>query len=149
MQTNEHRQMLYEKMKEIMSRDRTKNHILPLSKFGLMQITRQRVRPEMHIETQETCPSCNGTGKVESTILFTDTIFNTLKRVVADYKLKSLTLKTHPFVSAYVNKGIIKSLRKEWSKKLQCQIKITPALSCNLMDFKIYDKNGDEVLFTD
>jgi ribonuclease G len=149
MQTNEHKQMLYEKMKEIMSRDRTKNHILPLSKFGLMQITRQRVRPEMHIDTQETCPSCLGTGKVESTILYTETIRHTLKRVISDYKLKALTLQTHPFIAAYVNKGILNSVRKQWSKEFKCQITVKPTISCNLMEFKIFDRNGDEVLFTD
>jgi ribonuclease G len=71
MHTNEHKQMVYERMKEAMAKDRTKNHILPLSKFGLMQITRQRVRPEMHIDTRENCPTCQGSGKVESTVLFT------------------------------------------------------------------------------
>ena len=69
MQKSEHRQKVFERMKEAMNADRTKHNILPLSKFGLMQITRQRVRPELAIETNETCPTCFGTGKIAPAIL--------------------------------------------------------------------------------
>ncbi len=149
MNTNEHRQMLYDRMKEIMSKDRTKNHILPLSKFGLMQITRQRVRPEMHIETVEKCPCCLGTGEVESTILFTETILNSLRKVIAEYKLKFIDVKVHPFVEAYINKGYFNSVRKGWIKDLKCELKVSPSLACNLLDVKLFDKNGDEIVFTE
>jgi len=148
MHSNEHKQLLYEKMKEFMGKDRAKNHILPLSKFGLMQITRQRVRPEMHIETIETCPSCLGTGKVESTLLFTDTIKLQLKLVLDKYKLKQITLITHPFIAAYLNKGFFSPIRRSWGKELNCKIKVKPSLSNNLLEYKVFDKNGDEVDFT-
>lgn len=146
MHSNEHKQMVYERMKEAMSSDRTKNHILPLSKFGLMQITRQRVRPEMHIETTEYCPTCHGTGKVESTVLFTETIRQQLVKLVEKYKLPFLSLVTHPFVAAYINKGLLNNLRKQWEKELKIRLKVTPAISVNLLDFKVFDKNGDELL---
>ncbi|MGC9344175.1 MAG: ribonuclease E/G, partial [Bacteroidales bacterium] len=146
MHTNEHKQMVYERMKEAMAKDRTKNHILPLSKFGLMQITRQRVRPEMHIETTEKCPSCLGSGKVESTVLFTETIHQHLRSLVEKYKLKYISLVTHPFVAAYLNKGLINSIAKKWSKELQCKIKVSSLVSMTMMDYKIFDKNGDEIL---
>ncbi len=146
MHTNEHKQMVYERMKEAMGRDRTKNHILPLSKFGLMQITRQRVRPEMHIDTREACPTCHGSGKVESTILFTEIIFNGLRQMVSKYGLKQLKLVTHPYVAAYLNKGLLKSIRRKWSKDLKCTIAIGEQISVNLLEFKVFDKNGDEIL---
>lgn len=146
MNNNEHKQRVYERMKDAMSKDRTKNHILPLSKFGLMQITRQRVRPEMHIETQENCPTCLGTGKVESTVLFTETIKENLRRMVEKYKLKYITLITHPFIAAYINKGLLKSIRSRWSKELNCKIKVSSQVSLNLLEYKVFDKNGDEVL---
>ncbi len=148
MHSNEHKQALYEKMKEIMARDRAKNHILPLSKFGLMQITRQRVRPEMNIETNETCPSCLGTGKVEPTILYTDTIKHQLQQIIEKYKLKRITLRTHPFVAAYLNKGWLNPVRKSWSKELGCSITVKESISNTLLDFKVFDKNGDEVEFS-
>lgn len=146
MHSNENRQMLYDRMKEGMAIDRTKNHILPLSKFGLMQITRQRVRPEMHIETTEACPSCLGTGKVESTVLHTEILEQHLIEIQEKYKLKFVSLRVHPFIAAYVNKGWFKSLRREWSKKLGMKIKVNEAASINLLDFKIFDKNGDELI---
>ncbi len=149
MNSNDHKQMVYERMKEMMARDKTKHHILPLSKFGLMQITRQRVRPEMHIETMEKCPACLGTGKVESTVLFTETIKNTLARVMTEYKLPYVHLMTHPFVAAYINKGLLNSIRKEWSKELGTTLKVTSSISINMLEFKIFDKNGDEILFTE
>jgi ribonuclease G len=148
MHSNEHKQMLYEKMKEIMAKDRAKNHILPLSKFGLMQITRQRVRPEMHIETNESCPSCLGTGKVESTLLFTDTIKMQLKMILDKYHLKQISLRTHPFIAAYLNEGFFNPIRKAWSKELGCKISVTSSLSNNLLEYKVFDKNGDEVDFS-
>jgi ribonuclease G len=148
MHSNEHKQAVYEKMKDIMAKDRAKNHILPLSKFGLMQITRQRVRPEMNIETNETCPSCLGTGKVESTILYTDTIKNQLKQIIEKYKLKQITLRTHPFIAAYLNKGLFNPIRKSWSKELGCSIMVKESIANTLLDFKIFDRNGDELEFT-
>ncbi len=149
MNSSDHRQMVYERMKEIMAKDKTKHHILPLSKFGLLQITRQRVRPEMHIETMEKCPACLGTGKVESTVLFTETIKNTLVRVMDEYKLKYIHISAHPFVAAYLNKGLFNSVRKEWSKEFGTVIKVTSSISINILEFKLFDKNGDEILFTD
>ena len=64
----EDRQMLYERMCKNMQKDRARHNILPLSKFGLMQITRQRVRPAMDVNVEETCPTCNGTGKIKSSL---------------------------------------------------------------------------------
>ena len=147
MHSNEHKQLLYDKMKDLMAKDRTKNHILPLSKFGLMQITRQRVRPEMHIDTMENCPSCLGTGKVEPTFLFTDTIKNNLKIIQDKYHLKHIILKVHPFIASYLNKGVFSSIRKSWGKDLGCRIKVIPVLSLNLLDYKVVDKDGIEIEF--
>lgn len=146
MHTNEHKQMLYDRMKEAMSADRTKNHILPLSKFGLMQITRQRVRPEMHIETTETCPTCLGSGKVESTVLFTETLRQKLLKINSRFGQKYLSVRTHPFVAAYINKGLFGSLRKKWASEMNIKLKVNPSTSLNMLEFKVFDKNGDELL---
>ena len=144
--SNENKQLLYDRMKDGMSKDRTKNHILPLSKFGLMQITRQRVRPEMHIETTEACPTCHGSGEVESTLLHTEVIRQQLINVMEKYKVKQISLRVHPFLEAFINKGLFKSLKKEWSKELGVKLIINSASSVNLLDFKIFDKNGDELI---
>ncbi len=93
MQSSENKQQLYDKMKEVMASDRTKHNILPLTKFGLMQITRQRVRPEMNIVTDEKCPSCQGTGETKPTILFTDELENGLAFIVDKIKTRQLISK--------------------------------------------------------
>ena len=149
MHTAEHRQLVYDKMKDLMAKDRTKNHILPLSKFGLMQITRQRVRPEMHIETAENCPSCNGTGKVEPTILFTDTVKDKLELIQDKFKLKNIILKVHPFVASYLNQGLFSSLKGKWVKELNCKIDVVPVLSLGILEYKVFAKEGTEIELPD
>ena len=105
MQQAEHRQKLFEKMKAAMETDRAKHTILPLSKFGLMQITRQRVRPEMTVTTTETCPVCHGTGKAEAAILLIDKIEDKLEYLAKEKKARFVELKVHPFIEAYLTKG--------------------------------------------
>lgn len=146
MHDGNHKQMVYERMKEAMSKDRTKHNILPLSKFGIMQITRQRVRPAMYIETVETCPACHGSGKVEPTVIFTDIIFNALRQVIDKYKLNYISLSVHPFIEAFLNRGLISSLRKKWSKKLGCKLKVSPMYALHLLEYKLFDVNGDEII---
>ncbi|MCT4601980.1 MAG: Rne/Rng family ribonuclease [Marinifilum sp.] len=144
MHSAENRQKVFERMKEVMGLDRTKHNILPLSKFGLMQITRQRVRPEMNIEIQETCPSCLGSGKISPAVLLTDQIEEKLKSV-AERGEKKLTLKVHPFVAAYINKGFWKNLRKQWQSKLGIKLVVKEIPSYDLLFFKIFDNNNQEI----
>lgn len=144
MQNPDHRQNVYDKMKEAMASDRTKHNILPLSKFGLMQITRQRVRPEMHIETTEKCPSCLGTGTVAPTILFTEEIDNRVRFVVEQLKLKNLTLWVHPYVYAYLKSGFPSKIMR-WKWQLGFGIKVKPSDSIALLEFRIIDQNNKKV----
>ena len=92
----EDRQMLYERMCKNMQKDRARHNILPLSKFGLMQITRQRVRPAMDVNVEETCPTCNGTGKIKSSILFTDQLERKIDRLVNKIGIAKFYLHVHP-----------------------------------------------------
>ncbi|MFO7934163.1 MAG: Rne/Rng family ribonuclease [Bacteroidales bacterium] len=144
MHRNEHRQKVYEQMKETMSRDKTKHNILPLSKFGLMQITRQRVRPEMHIETAETCPTCRGSGKVQPPILFPELVKNELSTLVKEHKLSRVQVHLHPFVSCFLKKGI-QSQEKKWRRELGCKVKIHPSESLHFLEYRVYDETGKEL----
>lgn len=103
----ESRQKLYERMVENMRNDRARHNILPLSKFGLMQITRQRVRPAMDVTVEETCPTCGGSGKIKSSLLFTDTLESKISFLVNNLNIKKFRLHVHPFVAAYINQGIV------------------------------------------
>lgn len=123
MDTADHRQKLYKRVQELMASDRAKHNILPVTKFGLMQITRQRVRPAMEINTSEKCPSCDGTGKIAPSLLFTENIENQLAFFAHEKKLKNVFLEVHPFVEAYLTKGL-SSKAKKWSKKYKCRLNV-------------------------
>jgi ribonuclease G len=144
MQDNDHKQKVFDKMKEAMASDRTKHNILPLSKFGLMQITRQRVRPEMHIATEEKCPSCLGTGVVSPSILFTDQIENSLRLAVQTQKLKKMTLRVHPYLYAYITKGFPSMIMK-WRWKYGFGIKVQPSDALAFLEFKITDNKNKKI----
>jgi ribonuclease G len=144
MQTSENKQALYEKMKEIMANDRTKHNILPLSKFGLMQITRQRVRPEMDIVTDEKCPSCQGTGQTRPTILFTDELENSLSFIVGKIKTRSIILNVHPFVASFLKKGLIPLCRK-WNLKYRILLKVQAVTSYHMLEYHFFDRYDNEI----
>jgi len=145
MQTNDHKQKVFERMKEAMQSDRTKHNILPLSKFGLMQITRQRVRPEMHIETTEKCPSCGGTGEITPSILFIDELENHLRYILEKKKYGSITIKVHHYVGAFLKKGF-PSRKLKWLLKYRCWVRIEPISSYDFLEFHFIDPKGDEIL---
>ncbi|MBD5237416.1 MAG: Rne/Rng family ribonuclease [Bacteroidales bacterium] len=140
----EHRQALYDHMKEVMANDRARHNILPLSKFGLMQITRQRVRPALDITTNETCPSCFGKGEVQPSILFTDKLEEKLDYLVNSLKVKKFILYIHPFVEAYVKKGMF-SLYGKWKRRFGRGLKIVPDQSLAYLEYRVIDQYGKEV----
>jgi ribonuclease G len=144
MQSGENKQQLYDKMKEIMSGDRTKHNILPLTKFGLMQITRQRVRPEMNIVTDEKCPSCKGTGDVRPTILFTDDLEKELSFIIDKVKTRKLVLNVHPFVASFIKKGLFPVSRK-WNRKYSVSLKIQAVPSYHMLEYHFFDREDNEI----
>jgi len=144
LQTSENKQILFDRMKEVMANDRTKHNILPLTKFGLMQITRQRVRPEMHIVTDEKCPSCQGSGEVKPSILFTDMLEKSLAFIVDKIKTRKLLLNVHPFVASYLKKGLI-SIRLKWNFKYWIRLKVQAITSYHLLEYHFFDRYDNEI----
>jgi ribonuclease G len=142
MHSQENRHKVFEYMKQCMAADRTKHNILPLSKFGLMQITRQRVRPEMTIEVTESCPTCNGTGKIGPSVLIVEDIENQLQYHVKHSESFIITIKLHPFVAAYYTKGLF-SRQLKWWFKYKRFIKVKSLLSMGVTEFKFVDKLGE------
>ena len=136
----EDRQLLYERMCKNMQKDRARHNILPLSKFGLMQITRQRVRPAMDVNVEETCPTCFGKGKIKSSILFTDQLESKIDRLVNKIGIKCFSLHVHPYVAAYINQGIV-SLKRRWQMKYGWGIRIVPSQKLAFLQYEFYDKN--------
>ena len=144
MNKSEHRQRLYEHMKEIMATDRARHNILPLSKFGLMQITRQRVRPALDITTTEKCPSCFGKGEVQPSLLFTDTLKEKLEYLVGTLNIKKFTMYVHPFVDAYINRGLF-SIARKWRREIGGNFRIMPDQSLAYLQYRVIDDKRNEI----
>ena len=140
----EHRQQLYEHMKEVMQSDRARHNILPLSKFGLMQITRQRVRPALDIVTTETCPSCGGKGEVQPSLLFTDTLKDKIEYLTHSLKVTDFVMYVHPFVEAYLKKGIYSQYLR-WKREYGWKFKIMADQSLAYLEYKVFDKQHNEI----
>lgn len=141
MNKNEHRQKLFEHMRELMANDRARHNILPLSKFGLMQITRQRVRPAMDVDTAENCPSCFGKGIVQPSLLFTDTLKEKIDYLVNDLDITGFTMYVHPFVDAYIKKGIL-SIYRKWRMETGRKFKVLPDQSLAYLQYRVIASDG-------
>ena len=140
----ENRQKLYERMVENMKGDRARHNILPLSKFGLMQITRQRVRPIEEPNVEEICPTCGGLGKIKPSILFTDLLEGKIRQLSQQLHFKRIRLHVHPYVAAYLNKGLI-SLKRKWQFKYKTSIQLTPDEGLAYLQYQFYNDKGEEI----
>ena len=137
----EDRQLLYERMCKNMQSDRARHNILPLSKFGLMQITRQRVRPAMDVTVEETCPTCLGKGTIQPSMLFTEQLEGKIDQLVNKIGVKKFQLHVHPFVAAYINQGVL-SLRLKWQMKYGFGVKIIPSQKMAYLQYEFYDSQN-------
>lgn len=146
MESGEHRNALLKFMQEKMKEDRAKHNILPLTKFGLMQITRQRIRPVTEINTTEVCPACNGTGKVSSSVV----IDELMERKLAYYTKKginSFVLKVSPILGSYLKRGIYSSYIWKWKKKYKCKIKVVEITDFTVLQNEFYNTEGEKLGF--
>jgi ribonuclease G len=144
MHDRENNKTLFEKIKQFMQSDRAKHNILPPSKFGVVEITRQRVRPETDIKTAETCPTCNGTGEVQASILYAEEIESNLNFLILDRKLKNVTLLVHPYLEAYFKNGLI-SRQLKWFFKYKTWVSIRAVTDYHLLQYSFVDKENEEI----
>lgn len=138
------RRKLFEKMKEEMKKDRAKHNILPPSKFGLVQITRQRVRTETNVEILEKCPACGGSGEIKPSIILIDEIENNLRYLIQEQNEKDLTLRVHPYIFAYLTKGLW-SRKMQWMWKYKTRFKLEPMVSFHFLEYRFFNKLDDEI----
>ena len=144
MTNRDHRRELYQVMKQEMQNDHAKHTILPPSKFGLIQITRQRVRPEMEIEINEKCPTCDGTGEVRSPSLIIDEIENNLAYLIQDQNESKLTLRVHPFIYSHITKGLF-GMQWKWYKRFKKRIKVEEVSSYHFLEYHFFNQYDDEI----
>ncbi|MBK6265992.1 Rne/Rng family ribonuclease [Marivirga sp. S37H4] len=142
MKNPENKKLIFKNMKDFMEDDRSKHTVLPLSKFGLMQITRQRVRPELNIVTQEKCPTCNGSGKITASILISDKLEEDLELLLLKQNEKSISIALHPYLYSYYTKGIISS-RVKWFFKYGKWIKLVEDSSLAITEYHFMNSNQE------
>ena len=146
MKLPDNKRKVQDAMENFMRTDRAKHAVLAISKFGLMQITRQRMRPEVNINTSEICPSCSGTGKVTSTYLLEDEIEKRLMYLVT-HQHKNLTIYVHPIVYSHLTKGWFNSIERKWKRKCKSRIKVKPNSDYYFTEFHFFDTNEEEIKF--
>jgi ribonuclease G len=139
-----HRRKLYEHLKEEMSKDNAKHTILPPSKFGLVQLTRQRVRPETNIEVLEKCPACDGTGEIKPSIILIDEIENKIRYLIQEQNEKSIRVAMHPYIHAYITHGFW-SVRMKWFWKFKRWVQLNPVSQYNLLEYHFFNQRDDEI----
>ena len=140
----DNRKQLFEVMQGLMKNDRARHTVLPISKFGLMQITRQRLRPEINITTTEVCPTCKGTGKIEASILITDELEKDLNYLI-NQGHKKLTLVCHPMLRAYIKQGgLFKSMQWKWYRKHNVWLKVNPNNDFPITKYTFVDRTTDD-----
>lgn len=149
MQKSENKKAVYERMRANLENDSAEHCVLPLSKFGLMEITRKRVRPETFVDTQEQCPTCLGTGKIRPSIIFTDFLERKVEFVRRHlHYTKTIRLYVHPFVYAYLKQGLFnESLR--WKFRYGFSLKLYPDQSLAFLQYRFIDKDGNEINLSD
>ncbi len=140
MDSKDHQQQLYDYVRKLMGNDRAKHNVLPLSKFGLMQITRQRVRPAVEVEVMEVCPTCMGKGKIQPSILFTDQVKQELERMSAHYG-SGIRLHLHPYVYSYICRGWLLSLKSRWQREYG--VRIIEDQSLGMLEMRFVDAKGN------
>ena len=140
MDSKEHQQQLYDYVRKLMSHDRAKHNVLPLSKFGLMQITRQRVRPAVEVDVMEVCPTCMGKGKIQPSILFTDQVEEEIGHYYERYG-KGLRLHLHPYVYSYVCRGWFNSLKCQWRRRYG--VRVVENQSLGMLEMRFCDVQGN------
>jgi ribonuclease G len=146
MKLPDNKRKLHEALEKFMKTDRAKHSVLPISKFGLAQVTRQRMRPEVNINTSETCPVCNGTGKISSTLLLEDEMEKRL-HYLATHGHKSLTLTVHPIVYSFLTKGWFSSIIKKWKRKYRIHLKAQKNTNYQLIEFRFFNEHEEEIKF--
>jgi ribonuclease G len=145
MHEKENNKALFEKMKEFMKSDRAKHNILPPSRFGVMEITRQRVRPETDIKTSEKCPTCNGTGEVTASILFSEEVENNLAYLINDKGLKDVAVWVHPYLESHFKKGLL-SRQMKWFLKYKKWIPVHGVTDYHFLEYSFKNKKKEDIV---
>jgi len=144
MKQPENKKTLYKRVRECMQNDRAKHTILPLSRFGLMQITRQRDKPEIKIKTQEVCSTCNGSGSVKPSILLIDEIEDNISYLFNEMNMNGLKLYVHPYMEGFIKRGLFNK-QWQWYRKYKKWLKVEPNNDYAITEYHFFDKLDEKI----
>ena len=145
MELGDHKNALHKYMQELMEADRAKHNVLPLTKFGLMQITRQRIRPVTEINTMEQCPVCHGTGKIHSSVVIDEEIERKIAFYVIEKGVRSIVLKTSPILGAYLKRGLFNSFISRWRKRYKVKLELQEVTDFTVLQHEMFNEKGDKL----
>lgn len=145
MAKREHNKQLTDALKEAMKADKAKHNILPPSRFGVVEMTRQRVRPVADVKTSEKCPTCHGSGTIQASILFTDTVESSIRKVSESKLHQRITIMLHPIIEAYIKQGWWNSILKKWQRTHGMKIHVESNSSMEMLEFHLYSESGEEL----
>ena len=145
MESVDHRNALHKLMQDLMEEDRAKHNVLPLTKFGLMQITHQRIRPVTEINTEEQCPLCHGTGKIHSSVVIDEEIERKLAFYVIEKGVRSITIKTSPILGAYLKRGFFNSFVTKWKKRYKVRLEVVEVTDFSVLQHEMYNEKGEKL----
>jgi ribonuclease G len=145
MQNRENQRKLYDSLRDFMQEDKAKHNVLPPSKFGVVEITRERVKPVTKVVTTEKCPSCDGKGVVTASLLFTDELENVVRFLSEEGRHKKVRFVVHPMVEAYLTKGWWSNIIKQWSRKYKLKLQVEASSSSTMLEYHVFDEAGEEI----
>ncbi|MFA7228617.1 MAG: ribonuclease E/G, partial [Melioribacteraceae bacterium] len=139
------RKKIYDELKKEFKKDRAKIAMLPMTEFGLMQITRERIRENIMQSMNDACPYCAGTGLLTKKSNLMHEIDRWLKRFKSEGKGSSLTLKVHPSLGDKLKEGFISPLTKIQLRYF-IRVKLVEDEKMSLQNFHfISSKTGDDI----
>jgi ribonuclease G len=141
---NNSKKKVVSELQAAMKDDRASHTILPMSKFCVVQLTRERVRPETSIFTEEKCPLCKGSGYVSASLNVDEDIESSIRYLSHTLNLKKVKIVAHPYVTAFFSKGII-SKRFKWYIEHRIKVTLVSDPALHYGEFHIFDENDEEI----
>jgi ribonuclease E len=148
MREEKHRREVERALREAVKRDRARTKILKISAFGLIEMTRQRIRPSLKRSVYQDCPYCRGTSQVKTCESMSIDVMRMLQLAAHRENVHRIGVRVHEEVANYLQNRKRKEItRLEESGDIQITVAGQMGVSPETLDFTCYDNNNNEVKF--
>lgn len=141
------RKKVYDELKKEFRKDRAKTNILPMSDFGLVQITRQRIRPSVVNSVSRVCPMCGGSGEMVSHNTILSDLEGWLNKFRHTTKFWSVDLHLNPYMKGMLTKGLF-SQQFRWMIKYRLRLNLVEDAQISMNDYR-FTLSGSDVDITE